>query len=162
MQYTPARTMPFADVRSVVSERVVVARAAELAKKEGMEKLTLWKAAPASATLSTALLVSRDQPQNIAPQVLAAALRADASALPVFAGVDLGAQGYAVVRVNKIVPRLAPAEATAKQERAQYAQWWTGAENQAYYGLLKERFKVQIMAAQPARTSTDLSLTATK
>ena len=149
-------------MRSVVRERVVAARAAELAKKEGMEKLTLWKAAPASAALPTAQLVSRDQSQNIAPQVLAAALRADASALPVFAGVDLGAQGYAVVRVNKIVPRLAPADATVKQERSQYAQWWTGAENQAYYGLLKERFKAQIMAAQPARTSTDLSLMATK
>nr|MDP2192308.1 SurA N-terminal domain-containing protein [Rhodoferax sp.] len=161
-QYTPARTMPFADVRSVVRERVVAARAAGLAKKEGMEKLTLWKAAPASATLSTALLVSRDQSQNIAPQVLAAALRADASALPVFVGVDLGAQGYAVVRVNKIVPRLAPAEATVKQERAQYAQWWTGAENQAYYGLLKERFKAQTMVAQPALTATDVPLTSAK
>ena len=162
MQYTPARTLPFTDVRSVVRDRVVVARAAELAKKEGMEKLAAWKAAPASAVMPTALLVSREQPQNFAPQVLATALRADASALPVFAGVDLGAQGYAVVRVNKIVPRPAPEQATAKQERAQYAQWWTGAENQAYYGLLKERFKVQIMAAQPARTSTDLSLMATK
>jgi len=161
-QYTPARTLPFADVRSVVHDRVVAALAAELAKKEGMEKLATWKAAPASAAMPAVLVVSRDQSQNIPQQVLSAALRADASALPVFVGIDLGAQGYAVVRINKIVPRPTPAEAAAKQDRAQYAQWWTGAENQAYYGLLKERFKVEIMAARPVRTSTDLSVTASK
>lgn len=161
-QYTPARTLPFADVRSVVHDRVVAARAAELAKKEGMEKLAAWKAAPASAVMPAALVVSRDQSQNFPQQVLSAALRADASALPVFVGIDLGAQGYAVVRINKIVPHPTPAEAAAKQDRAQYAQWWTGAENQAYYGLLKERFKVEIMAARPVRTSTDLSVTASK
>lgn len=161
-QYTPARTLSFADVRSVVRDRVVAARAAELAKKEGMGKLVAWKAAPDSAAMPAAAIVSRDQSQSIPPQVLTAALRADTTALPVFVGVDLGAQGYAVVRVNKIVPRPAPAEAAATQDRAQYAQWWTGAENQAYYGLLKERFKVEIMAAHPVRISTDLPVSAAK
>lgn len=161
-QYTPARTVPFADVRGVVQERLVAVRAAELARKEGMEKLTAWKSAPASAAMPAAVVVSRDQPQNVPPQVLGAALRVDASALPAFAGVDLGAQGYAVVRVNKIVPRPAPTEAAAKQDRAQYAQWWTGAENQAYYGLLKERFKANIKVARPVRTSTDLPMSAAR
>ncbi len=160
-QYSAARTLPFADVRSVVRERVVAARATELAKKEGMEKLAAWKTAPASASMPTAVVVSRDQPQTLPASVLGAALHADTTALPVFAGVDLGAQGYAVVRVNKIVERPAPAEAAAKQDRSQYAQWWTGAENQAYYGLLKERFKAEIMASRPVRAATDL-LTATE
>ncbi|MES2879040.1 MAG: SurA N-terminal domain-containing protein [Pseudomonadota bacterium] len=161
-QYTPARTIPFVDVRGIVRDRVVAVRAAELAKKEGMDKFATWKAAPASAVMPTAQVVSRDQSQNIPPQILGATLRADSSTLPVFIGVDLGAQGYAVLRINKIVPRAVPTEAAAKQDRAQYAQWWTGAESQAYYGLLKEKFKVEIMAARPAPTSTDLSLTASK
>ena len=161
-QYTAARTMPFADVRSVVRERVVAARAAEMAKKEGMEKLAAWKTAPASATLPTAVVVSRDQSQNIPQQVLSAALRADASNLPTLTGVDLGAQGYAVVRVNKILARPASADAAAKQDRAQYAQWWTGAENQAYYGLLKDEYRAKILAARPVRAPTDLLETAAK
>jgi peptidyl-prolyl cis-trans isomerase D len=161
-QYVAARTLPFAEVRAVVRERVVGARAAELATKEGTEKLAAWKAAPASAQMPAAILVSREQSQNVAQQVLNAVLRADASALPVFAGVSLGAQGYAVVKVNKIVPRTMPAEAAAKQDRAQYAQWWTAAENQAYYGFLKERFKVAIMAARPVRTASDSPSAATK
>ncbi|WP_114969448.1 SurA N-terminal domain-containing protein [Rhodoferax ferrireducens] len=161
-QYTAARTVPFIDVRSIVHDRVVAARAAELAKTEGMEKLAAWKAAPAAAIMPAALVVSRDQSQKVPPQVLAAALHADASALPAFVGVDLGAQGYAVVRINKIVPRPTATEAAAKQDRAQYTQWWTAAENQAYYGVLKERFKVEIMAPRPVRNSTDLSLAASK
>lgn len=151
-QYSPAQVMPFATVRGLVRERVVAARAAELAKKEGMDKLAAWQAAPASAVMPATVVVSRDDPsQSVPPQILAAVLRLDASVLPVFTGVDLGAQGFAVVRVNKIVPRAAPAEPAAKQDRAQYAQWWTGAENQAYYDLLKERFKAQIIVPRPPR-----------
>ena len=154
--YTPARTLPLADVHSLVRERVVAAHAAELARKEGMAKLASWKANPAAAEMAPALLISRDQAQNVAPQVLAAALRADGAALPVFVGVDLGAQGYAVVRVNKIVPRPAQEQTAARQDRDQYAKWWTEAEVQAYYGLLKERFKVRIMVARPVQLAADL------
>ncbi len=158
-QHTPARIMPLADVRNIVLARVVAARAAELAKKEGVEKLAAWKAAPASAVMPPAVVVSRDQAQKTLPQVVSAALRADASALPVFVGVDLGAQGYAVVRINKIVPRPATNEVAAKQDQAQYAQLWTGAENQAYYELLKERFNGKIMVSQSTRSTIDSSTT---
>ena len=47
-----------------VRERLVAARAAELAKKEGMEKLAAWKANPASASLPAAVSVSRQQTQK--------------------------------------------------------------------------------------------------
>ncbi|MBA3056587.1 MAG: SurA N-terminal domain-containing protein [Gammaproteobacteria bacterium] len=159
-QYTPARTLPFTEVSQVVRERVVAARAAELAKKEGMEKLLAWKASPAAAIMPAPVVVSRDKAQNSPQQVLTAALRADVAALPAFVGVDLGAMGYSVVRVNKIVPRVAPTNESAKQDRLQYAQWWIEAEYQAYYELLKERFKAKIMTSRPTLTSTDLPLAA--
>ncbi len=162
LQYTAARTLPFAEVRGVVRERVVATRAAELAKQGGLEKLAAWKAAPATATLPAAITVSRDQPQNVPAPILAAALRADASSLPAFIGVDLGSQGYSVVRVNKILPRVAPADAALKQDRAQYAKWWSGAENQAYYSLLRERFKAEIMVAHPVGAVGDAALAAEK
>jgi peptidyl-prolyl cis-trans isomerase D len=149
-QYTPARTMPFAEVRDRVQERVVSARAAELAKKEGMEKLAAWKANPAGAALPAAVAVSRQESQKQAQAVVEAALRADPAALPVLVGVDLGEQGYAVIKVNKVLPREKPTEDVAKQERQQYAQWWASAENLAYYNLLKERFKVQIEVPKPS------------
>jgi len=99
--------------------------------------------------------VSRDQPQKQPLQLVDAALRADATALPAFAGIDLGAQGYAIVNVLKVLPRDASLEATAKQERSQYTQWWTAAESLAYYNVLKERFKAEIKVAKPIRIKAD-------
>lgn len=154
-QYTPAKTLALADVRTQVRERVVAARANELAKKDGVDKLAAWKANPAAASLAAVVVVSRDRPQNLPQPVLTAALRADTSVLPAWVGVDLGEQGYAVVKVNKLVPREAPAAEAIKQDRAQYGQWWSGAESQAYYALLKDRFKVQIKAPRPTLPGAD-------
>lgn len=82
-------------------------------------------------------------------------MRVDSAALPALVGVDLGAQGYAVVRVNKVVVREPGPAETVKQERNQYAQWWTAAENLAYYNLLRERFKTQMKVAKPTGKATD-------
>ncbi len=154
-QYTPARTQPLEAVRDIVRTRVVSERAAELARKEGQEKLALWKMDSVNAVLPAAIVLSRDQPKNTPVAILNAVLRADASVLPAYIGVDLAAQGYAVVRVNKIVSRAAPSEAIATQGRTQYVQWWASAENQAYYDFLKERFKTNVMVSRPARISAD-------
>ena len=151
VQYAAAHTRPFAEVKDIVRQRWVAQRAAEEARKEGIAKLAAWKAAPASATgLSAPVVVSREQTQKLPNPVIDAALRADTGALPAFAGVDLGSQGYAIIKIEKVVPRDAPVEAAAKQQRDQYAQWWTSAENLAYYNGLKERFKAEILVPKPA------------
>lgn len=150
VQYTPARTQTLADVKDNVRQQWLAQQGAEEARKDGMAKLAAWKSAPASAALSAPILVSREQNQQLPAQVVDASLRADTSALPSLSGVDLGMQGYAVVKVNKVVPREAPLEAAAKQERSQYSQWWSAAEAFAYYAGLKERFKAEILVATPA------------
>jgi len=150
VQYTPARTLPFAEVKERVRERLVATRSAELARKEGMAKLAAWKAAPAGATLPAPVLLSRVEPRNQPAPVVEAALHVDPAALPGWTGVDLGADGYAVVKVNKVVARPAPAPQLAQQERQQYAQAWGMAENMAYYNLLKDRLKAQILVPKPA------------
>lgn len=148
-QYTAARALPFAEVKDKVRERVVAAKAAELARKEGAGKLAAWKANPASANLPPAVAVSRQEMQQQPQAAIEAALRADPAGLPAFAGVDLGEQGYAVVKVNKVLPREAPPPDAAKLQSQQYAQWWSSAETQAYYNMLKDRFKAQILVAKP-------------
>ncbi len=153
VQYAPARTRPLAEVKDQVRQRWLAERGTAEAKKDGAAKLAAWKAAPATAALAAPVVISREQTQQLPNEIIDAALRADISALPgtpVFAGVDLGEQGYAVVKVNKSAPREAPAEATAKQGRDQYAQAFTAAENQAYYNGLKERFKVETLVERPA------------
>jgi peptidyl-prolyl cis-trans isomerase D len=153
LSYNPARTLPLAEVRQLVRERVMAARAAELADKDGNEKLMLWKKDPVKAVLPTAVVVSRDQSGNVPLSVVTAVLRVDATLLPTWLGVDSGLTGYAVIRVNKVVPRLESTKPAAQQDRKQYAKWWTDAEMQAYFATLKERFKVEILVAAPAKNA---------
>ena len=124
-------------------------RGAEEARKDGMAKLASWKAAPATAQLPVAVLVSRIQTQQLPTAVVNAALYADSSALPILTGVDLGTQGYAIVKVTEVIPRDAPLEAAAQQEQAQYGKLWTSVESLAYYNGLKERFKAKILVPKP-------------
>jgi peptidyl-prolyl cis-trans isomerase D len=149
VQYFPAQTQPFAEVKDIVRQRWLAQRGAEEARKEGIAKLAAWRAAPASAVLPAPVQVSREKMQEFPASVVDAAMRADATAFPAFVGVDLGTKGYAIVKVVKVVPRASPLEAVAEQERMQYAQWWTSAESLAYYNGLKDRFKVKILVATP-------------
>ncbi len=150
--YTPARTLPLAEVKDRVRERLQQQRGAEMARKDGAEKLEVWKANPAAAILPAAFVVSRDQMQQLPAAVVSATLSADVSVLPALVGVDLAAQGYAIIKVLKVLPREAPtaAEAQAQQDRAQYTQWWTSAESLAYYKALQGRFKADIKVPKPA------------
>ena len=153
--YTPARTLPFAEVKERVRERVLAVQGAELARKDGAEKLALWKATPETASLSEVLAVSRDQMQKLPAAAIDAALRVDAAKLPTLVGVDLGNQGYMVVKINKLLERDPSKAASAQQDRQQYTQWWTNAEGLAYYQSLKERFKVEIKVAKPVAKKDD-------
>ncbi len=154
-QYTPARTLPLAEVKEQARQRLLAQRGAALAKKEGAEKLAAWKAAPDGAVLPPSMPLSRESSQQVPSQIIDAALRIDSGSLPAFAGVDLGSQGYAVVKVLKVLPRDAANEATARQDRAQYTQWWTAAEGMAYYNLLKEQVKTQIKVPKPVARSRE-------
>jgi peptidyl-prolyl cis-trans isomerase D len=82
--------------------------------------------------------------------VVEAAMRADPSKLPALMGVDLGPEGYAIVKVNKVLPRETAGPQQAQQEMQQYSQAWARDEVQAYYNVLKARYKAEIMVARPA------------
>ncbi len=153
--YTPASTPAFDQVKARVRELFVADRSAELARKEGEARLAAWKAAPASATgLGNLVTISRDKPEGQPRPVVDAALQVNADTLPAFAGTPLGAQGYAVVKVTRIVPRDPSDPAVARQQHQQYAEAEAQAEAMAYYELLKDRFKVQFKVARPTGDGT--------
>ncbi|WP_295850877.1 SurA N-terminal domain-containing protein [uncultured Xylophilus sp.] len=151
VRHVAARTPAFAEVREEVRKLVVAQRATEMSRKEGQARLQALQANPSSASLPAPVTVSREQSQQQPQQVVMAALRAPAAQLPAFVGTDVGA-GYAVIRINKVEPRAA--SANAAQDRSQVAQWWGSAEGQAYYDLLKSRYKVEFKAARPAAPAT--------
>ena len=156
-QYTAARTLAFTDVKERVREKLLAARSFELAKKEGMDKMAAWKAAPTSAVMPAAVEVARNQPQNLPVQIVEATLKADTTKLPDFVGVEVPGRAYYVAKINKVLPPVAADDATAKQGRVQVSQAWVAAEDQAYYNLLKERFKTDIKLAKPIAKSNPLS-----
>jgi len=148
-QYSPARALPFEEVKDKVRTQLVAERAAALAKADGEAKLSVWKTDASSARFEAPITVSRLEPQSQPAIVIESALRADPGKLPALVGADLGTDGYAVVRVNKLVPRTPPAPDAAKQENEQLAQAVAAAESGAYYEMLKKRYKAEILVPKP-------------
>jgi peptidyl-prolyl cis-trans isomerase D len=138
--YQPARTLPLAEVRDLVRERVLATRAGELARKDGEALLAQVKSAPATE-LPEKTTLSRQQRQNLPAAVVDAVLRADAGKLPAFVGVDLGEAGYVVARIDVVLPRESTDDAPARE---QYGQAWSSAETRAYLEALKQRFKAEV------------------
>ena len=157
-QYTAARTRPLSEVKQLVRQRWIDVRGAEEARKEGAAKLAAWKISPDSAILQDMVVISRDPTQTAKQSVplINAVLQANTTTLPAFIGVDLAAQGYAVVKIVKVLPREPAAESVAKQEINQYSQWWTSAESMAYYEGLKARFQTEIKVPKPMQAKPDI------
>lgn len=143
LQHQPARVQTLAEVLPRVRERVVAEQAAAAARKAGAAKLAALRAGADASTLPTAVLISRANASTQPREVVDAVLRADATKLPQWLGVDLGDNGYAVVHLIAIKPLAEDAPERA-QLLPRYAQAWGAAESQAYYGALKTRFKVRI------------------
>lgn len=150
--YQPERTLPLAEVKERVRERVVAEQASALARKDGEARLAAVKA-DANATLPLSATVSRAKPENLPRAVVDAALKADPEKLPLLQGVDLGAEGYAVLRVAKVVPRDPAAGGGETVLRGQFAQALASAEALAYYEALKKRYKVVVKAPAPAASA---------
>ena len=147
--HRPAALRPLDEVKAEAKQGLVETKSAELAKSEGMARLAAWKDAPEQASLGEPLTVSRDQAAALPQALINAALRAEPSKLPALVGVDLGLQGYAVVRVNKIVARPEVSPQQSEQSRSQFSRLWSQAESQAYLASLKSKFKVEILAEKP-------------
>jgi peptidyl-prolyl cis-trans isomerase D len=123
VQHQPARTLPLAEVRDAVRQRLVATQAEALARKDGEARLAQLKADPASGTLTGPAVVSRAQPGDLSRDALEAVLAADATKLPAVVGVSLPGEGYLVARIDKLMARdIQPEENQAL--KGQYAQAW--------------------------------------
>ena len=154
VNHRPSAVRPFDEVKTDVKQLWVQSQSAKLATAEGQAQLATWKTDPSQARFTAAVTVSREQSQNQPQALLDAALRADPKQLPALVGVDLADQGFAVVKVIKILPRPEAAAQIAEQSRQQFARLWGQAQSQAYLASLKSQFKVEILAEKPKKLST--------
>lgn len=154
-RHVATRKQPLAEVQDRVREQLIATQAAEAARREGQNKLKAWEVQPDQAALDAAVVLSRASVQSGQPQALVdAVMQAKTQKLPAWVGADLGAQGYVLARIDKVLPPDAKAIGDLKQVRQQYAQLWAQAETEAYYNALKDRFKVKLVA-KPATASTE-------
>ena len=156
IEHTPARALPLPEVKDRVRQRLVGERSAVLARQDGEARVAALKAGTSTEPLPIVVTVSRVTAQGMPRPLMDAALRADATKLPQVTGVDLGAEGYFVMRVMQVLPREVPPGGEAPL-RAQYAQAWAAAETEAYLVALKKRYKADLtpaaMAAAAAASS---------
>ncbi len=150
VKHQPAATLPFAEVKEFVKRAFTQEKAAELAKAQGEQRLAALKAKTGSDALPNAVVISRENTQRQLPQVVEAALRADPNNLPSVSGVDLGAQGFAVVGVTRVFPPEPENKALMAQAQQQFTQLWGTAETQAYIAQLKTKLKAEILVPKPS------------
>lgn len=151
VRYAPAQQQAFEDVKEQVRGLFVSQQSAVLAREAGevLLKQAQENGADALAGFGSAQVVSRVEPAGVAVPVLNAALQAKTDNLPSVAGVDLGNEGYALVRINKIEAFEQKNVDVSRQALNQYVQLWSSAEGAAYYEFLKKSVGVQIKVEQP-------------
>jgi peptidyl-prolyl cis-trans isomerase D len=154
-KYSPARTLELSEVKDKVKSLALLAKAAQMARAEGQDKLQVLKTDAQAVKFPEALTIARMDKNGLPGEVVLAALRADTKVLPSYMGVDLGDRGYAIVRVNQVQEVPDQKQTPNQQAKAQYSQWWLSAEGAAYYDTLKERYKVAIKVSKPAADAVE-------
>ena len=148
-KHVPVRALALDEVRGQVYDKLALEQATALAKKAAQDDLATWKAQSAPPKLPEAMVISRDAAPKVSSVVLDGVLRADTSTLPAWVGIDMTSQGYALARITQVMPRKKVDAQASQQDRAQFTQLLGRAEAEAYYQMLKLRYKVQINTPKP-------------
>ncbi|WP_175703744.1 SurA N-terminal domain-containing protein [Burkholderia ambifaria] len=150
--YKPAAVPALDTIKDAVRQKVVAEQATELAKKDGAAKLAELQKSKSADGFTPVQKVSRMQSQGLTPAALSAVYKVDAKTLPAYVGVDLGADGYAIYRVNAVIPGTAvdPQQLSAAQQ--QMAQVEAQSEGEAYLAALRDRSKVKLYGTTPSQS----------
>lgn len=147
--YRAAATPKFEAVQERIRTAYVAREAAVMAVAAGEKKLKELLAAPGSADGFAAVKsVSRVTPGDYSPAAVEQIMTAPAKPLPAFVGVDRGAAGYLVARIEKV--SLPPEDELARrrpQYRQQANQLWGQQALLDYLAALKAASKVTITKA---------------
>lgn len=142
VQYRPAAKRSFEAVKAELTQRWVAAEARKLALADARKRVEAGKTNPDAAGLPAAVQMSRRTVFSQPPAVLDEALRLPANSLPAWSVVDLGADGVAVLKVNKVLPlEVSPQE--LRETQTQFGAYWARAEADAYYRALSREHKVR-------------------
>jgi peptidyl-prolyl cis-trans isomerase D len=145
IQFKPASKRPLAEVDAMIRQAVTQEEALKLASQAGAAKLTALKASGDAAGFGASKLVSRRNAQGTNGAALTALMKADASTLPAYVGIDVPGQGYGIYRIAKVQQPAQPDVARRKSEQEQIASVIAQQEMYGYVEALKQKAKVKIV-----------------
>jgi len=146
VEHQPAAQRKFEEVKDQIADMLRRREAVQLAEKEGQAKLEqLRKGEEASVTWGAPKMVSRRSAQGLPSEILRQVVAADASKLPTYIGVAVPDQGYAIIRITKVVEGQAPADEKQVEARATAAQG--AADYESYIATLKGRASISVNSA---------------
>lgn len=152
VEYKPATKRSFDEVKALVQERVIQTEAHALAKKAGEAKLAALKEKDDATGFSATQVVSRAKSQGLNPAAFLAVMKADTSKLPSYVGLE-APQGYAVLRVVRVVQPTTVDTAKRQAEHQQITAALAQQETYAYIEALKKKAKVEIK--KPAAATSE-------
>lgn len=162
VEYSPSSKRPLAEVQDIIKVRVAQQEAASLAKKAGEARIAAAKASGDATGFGAPKVVSRVAPTAVNPAATPALLKADASKLPAYVGVDLPGIGYGVYRISKVSQPAKPDAARRSAEQQEIAGVLGQIEMRGYVDALKEKAKVKIVAKTQVAAADDKDAPAVK
>ena len=147
VDYKPAALQPIEGVKASIETLLKRKEAQALATKEGVERLAALNKGEDKLSWGAAKTVSRLDYRAIPPVEAQAVFRLETAKLPAYTGVELPGSGYALVKLNKIIPGDKIDEATRKGMTQQLGNLMAKEEIQLYLAALRARYKVEINQA---------------
>ena len=146
--HEPARQRTFDEVKAEVEARLRTAKAAELARADGVEKLESLNAGKdLSLDWGKAITVQRGL-GVLPPQALAQVFAVPETPLPAYAGLDMENAGYALFRVDAVKRAdIAPDDERVSGIAQQYGQLLGSQDLRAFLAELRDSYPVKINAA---------------
>ena len=123
---------------------LVSVRALAAAREAGVKRLEALRDGKASPQgFDAPVTVTRQDPQSLTREQLAAVMTAHDTSLPAYIGVE-GSGGYAVMQILKIEPGPAPQAGQVAQFRGQLSQAWGASEELAALKTLRQVYTVKM------------------
>ncbi|HIU84544.1 MAG TPA: SurA N-terminal domain-containing protein [Candidatus Aphodousia gallistercoris] len=145
VEHHPRSTKAFADVKGDIVTALKNQKAAQLTKVEGEKELAQWQTTKKGNTkFSEKVEVSRENPNGLGFDVVTAALRPAAQALPSYTGVQSQNGAYVVIEVLDS-KKTEPTPEELAMRKAELAQLYSLAETNVYMDALQNKFGVQIL-----------------
>lgn len=150
VEYKAASLRPLEQVQASIRAQLTNIEATALAKKAGEVKLAAFKTNPANpdaGAFAAPKTVSRSKATDINPAAQMPVMKADASKLPAFVGVELPGQGYGVYRINKVAQAATLDIARRESDLRQLSTGLAQQEMFAYLEAIKKKAKAHVIKA---------------